>query len=108
MKVHYSNILMITQKLMRIKCTYCPPNMGCCLTDCKFIEPYDLTLKTMSTLQKTAWSNSVIEQLKNEFDLRNDEFVILAGLDYYSNYGSKFSRENMKFIDHNLGNLEII
>jgi len=55
------------------------------LPDYKRIEPYDLTLKTMSTLHKTAWSNSVIEQLKNEFDLKNDEFIILAGFEYYSN-----------------------
>ena len=35
------------------------------------IEPYDLTLKTMSTLQRKEWANKVFKQMKNRLDLGN-------------------------------------
>jgi len=47
-----------------------------------FIEPYDETLKNMDLSERIAWSNKIISQLKSEFDLENDEFIILAGRDY--------------------------
>lgn len=47
-----------------------------------FIEPYDETLKNMSLSERIAWSNKIISQLEFEFDLENDEFMILAGRDY--------------------------
>ncbi len=52
------------------------------ISEYALIEPYDLTLKTMNTREKIAWSNKVISQLKSEFDLDNDEFIVLAGKDY--------------------------
>jgi len=49
------------------------------------IEPYDLTLKTMRKSQVKNWANIVIDQLRCHCDLRNDEFIILAG-DKYRKY----------------------
>lgn len=60
----------------------------------KEIEPYDVTLKNISKnkrrpgqtvltpKEKVAWGNKVIEQLSKEADLQNDEFIVLAGMDY--------------------------
>lgn len=55
------------------------------LPDNQPIEPYDLTLNNMSNEQKYNWSNYVINQMKKEFDMENDEFIILAGKEYYIN-----------------------
>jgi len=46
------------------------------------IEPYDLTLKNMTTSEKITWSNNVILQLIAEFNLDTDDFIVLAGVDY--------------------------
>lgn len=46
------------------------------------IEPYDKTLNKMKKSDRTAWGNTVIEQLKKVADLENDEFTILAGMKY--------------------------
>ncbi|MFV0516956.1 MAG: DUF6884 domain-containing protein [Aminipila sp.] len=47
------------------------------------IEPYNLTLKSMNLKEKYDWSEKVISQIKSQFDVMNDEFIILAGKDYY-------------------------
>ncbi len=46
------------------------------------IEPYDLTLNTMRKKQVKEWAKKVVEQLGSNCDLKNDEFVILAGQRY--------------------------
>lgn len=46
------------------------------------IEPYDKTLNNMRKADRMAWGDTVIEQLKNVADLKNDEFTILAGMKY--------------------------
>lgn len=46
------------------------------------IEPYDVTLNGMSSVEKKAWGKVVIEQLGKRFDLKNDHFVFLAGQNY--------------------------
>lgn len=46
------------------------------------VEPYDLTLNEMGSVQVRAWAHVVIEQLQKEADLRADHFVFLAGAKY--------------------------
>ena len=46
------------------------------------IEPYDVTLNTMSARERRQWAAKVIEQLREHCDLENDHFVILAGEKY--------------------------
>ncbi len=46
------------------------------------IEPYDVTLNTMSARERRKWAAKVIEQLREHCDLENDHFVILAGEKY--------------------------
>ena len=58
------------------------------------IEPYNVTLsnipknkrkaglKILSSVEKVAWGNKVIDLLSMETDLLNDEFIILAGQEY--------------------------
>lgn len=47
------------------------------------LEKYDCYLKTFDIEEKIEWSKTVIKQLKTKVDLENDEFIILAGKDYY-------------------------
>jgi cytoplasmic iron level regulating protein YaaA (DUF328/UPF0246 family) len=46
------------------------------------IEPYNLTLNTMSSREIKRWADDVIIQLSEKADLRNDQFVFLAGEKY--------------------------
>jgi cytoplasmic iron level regulating protein YaaA (DUF328/UPF0246 family) len=47
------------------------------------IKPYNKTLNEMSTKERKAWSELVINQMKNKsIDLQNDQFIILAGSNY--------------------------
>ena len=46
------------------------------------VEPYDLTLNEMSTLEIRRWANAVLHQLAAKADLQNDQFVFLAGTKY--------------------------
>ncbi|MDO9044997.1 MAG: hypothetical protein Q7U35_06795 [Methanobacteriaceae archaeon] len=46
------------------------------------IDPYDETLNNFSALEKKLWSDKVLEQLKEVSDLKNDEFIFLAGENY--------------------------
>src|SRR5690554_747930 len=60
----------------------------------KEIEPYNVTLsnipkdkrkaglKILSTSEKKEWGKKVIEQLAEQADLKNDNFIILAGQEY--------------------------
>lgn len=61
----------------------------------KEIEPYNVTLKDMSTVQVRAWANGVLEQLGRRADLQHDHFVFLAG-DIYR-----------KFLVPHLGSYEV-
>ena len=49
------------------------------------IEPYDLTLNTMSSSEIKQWAQGVLRQLSEKADLENDQFVFLAG-DKYRKY----------------------
>ena len=46
------------------------------------IEPYDLTLNTMSANEITQWAEGVLRQLSDKADLQNDQFIFLAGAKY--------------------------
>lgn len=43
------------------------------------IEPYNVTLKDMSTAEVRTWARGVIAQLEQHADLHNDHFIFLAG-----------------------------
>jgi len=49
------------------------------------IEPYDVTLKEMTSAQRKEWANGVAAQLKEKTDVKNDHFVFLAGEVYREN-----------------------
>jgi cytoplasmic iron level regulating protein YaaA (DUF328/UPF0246 family) len=46
------------------------------------IEPYDLTLNTMSAQEVKRWAQRVLSQLAEKTDLQQDQFVFLAGAKY--------------------------
>jgi len=46
------------------------------------IDPYELTLNTMSESQKKAWAEKVLVDLRQKADLANDHFIFLAGVNY--------------------------
>jgi hypothetical protein len=46
------------------------------------IEPYELTLNTMSSNQIKSWAFRVLAQLSERADLNQDHFVFLAGQKY--------------------------
>lgn len=49
------------------------------------IEPYNETLKEKNVQERQKWGDMVIGELRKVSDLASDEFVILAGKDYYEN-----------------------
>ena len=49
------------------------------------IDPYDVTLNTMSLAEVRAWSDGVLGQLQRHADVEHDRFVFLAG-DKYRRY----------------------
>jgi len=49
------------------------------------IEPYDLTLNTMGAKQKKIWAKNVLEQLQKAEDVKNTNFIFLAGVNYRKN-----------------------
>jgi hypothetical protein len=48
------------------------------------IEPYDLTLNTMSAKEIKDWSQSVLNDLASRTNLQEDQFIFLAGAKYRS------------------------
>ena len=48
------------------------------------IEPYELSLKTMSTAQVKDWAARVIEQMATRGDLEHDRWTFLAGQRYWA------------------------
>jgi len=49
------------------------------------IAPYEKTLKTMSTSERSAWAEKVLSRLRQEADLQVDKFIFLAGAPYREN-----------------------
>jgi len=52
------------------------------LSEDDVIEPYDCTLNNMSADDKKAWQEETLKQLRDEFDLADTRFIILAGENY--------------------------
>jgi len=48
----------------------------------KVIEPYNTTLNNLGLKELKAWAETVLQQLAQAADLKNDKFVILAGEKY--------------------------
>ena len=49
----------------------------------KVLEPYDKTLKEMSSEEKKMWADEVIKQIKNQdLNLEKDQFIFLTGSEY--------------------------
>ena len=49
----------------------------------KVLEPYDKTLKEMSSEEKKMWVDEVIKQMKNQdLNLEKDQFIFLTGSEY--------------------------
>ena len=46
------------------------------------IEPYDLTLNTMSSQEIKRWASKVLQALTEKTDLQHDQFIFLAGDKY--------------------------
>jgi len=46
------------------------------------VKPYDKSLNKMSSEEIKKWADSVINKLKEVSDLKNDEFIFLAGSKY--------------------------
>ncbi|WP_407282111.1 DUF6884 domain-containing protein [Methanolobus sp. WCC1] len=49
------------------------------------IEPYNQTLNNMKAGEIRKWSNKVLSQLKDSTDIKNDNFLFLAGASYRKN-----------------------
>ncbi|MCL2569687.1 MAG: hypothetical protein FWE16_00595 [Firmicutes bacterium] len=49
----------------------------------QIIEPYDETLNTKGIEERKNWADKVLQNLKKVADLQKDEFIILAGQNYY-------------------------
>lgn len=47
------------------------------------ISPYEFTLKQLSYNRRIDWAKYVLSQLRPKCDIENDEFIILAGKNYY-------------------------
>lgn len=46
------------------------------------IEPYDVSLTSMTVQQRKAWTKRVMTQLKSTVKVKDTEFVVLAGKHY--------------------------
>ncbi len=52
------------------------------ISEFEIVEPYNETLNDKSTEKRKVWSLNVLNQMKNKFDLDENEFIILAGINY--------------------------
>jgi len=48
----------------------------------KEIEPYNITLNNLSSMEIKEWANKVLKELKVQADIKKDEFIFLAGNNY--------------------------
>ena len=54
------------------------------LDESEIIKPYDVSLNDMSEQEKIDWSQKIVRQLKCCSDIKNDEYFIFAGKNYYN------------------------
>jgi hypothetical protein len=50
-----------------------------------YVDPYNLTLNTMSAAENRVWARYVSKQLSQVADLKQDHFIFLAGNNYRKN-----------------------
>ena len=55
----------------------------------KVVEPYDQTLKRMNSQERKGWSAEVLKELRDDTDMKNDKFVLLAGRPYLEYIGDE-------------------
>lgn len=72
------------------------------LSESDVVSPYDLTLVDLPKHRQRDWANYVLSQMRDRFDLAHDEFIILAGQNYYQNLLPHLSHATLP-----LGNLRI-
>lgn len=48
----------------------------------RVVEPYDETLNNKSANERKAWAKKVLDDLRKATDLKNDEYIFLAGNKY--------------------------
>jgi cytoplasmic iron level regulating protein YaaA (DUF328/UPF0246 family) len=48
----------------------------------RIIEPYEQTLKTMKIAERKEWAKGVLDELRQNTDLKNDMFIFLCGEPY--------------------------
>lgn len=66
----------------------------------KVIEPYEKTLKNMTSLQRTIWQIKVFDQMKEEFDFKEvDAIYFHAGKAYRDLI--EYTLDNLKIKHHN-------
>ena len=53
------------------------------LEETETISPYEFTLKQLPYNRQLDWAQYVLKQLREKCDIESDEFIILAGKDYY-------------------------
>jgi len=49
------------------------------------IDPYNLTLNTMSASEIRSWADKILQQLSQVANLTDDHFIFLAGMKYRKN-----------------------
>jgi hypothetical protein len=47
-----------------------------------YIEPYNVFIGDMDTISQHNWAKGVVESLKKECDVDNDDFTLLCGIKY--------------------------
>lgn len=67
------------------------------------IDPYDMSLKTMTRLERKAWADRVYDQLKERSDLKRDRFVILAGKRYRDDLTNRMTHVELPLAGLSIG-----
>ena len=73
------------------------------LEEDEFISPYDKTLNKMKRSEQKLWAGQVLEVLKEKCDISADEFIILAGKNYYKDLITKLKNYNLPLENKALG-----
>ena len=61
----------------------------------QILHPYNHTLKEMNRQQQLQWAEDVMHQLQNACDIKNDQFIFLAGHLYYRDLIHQISQHTL-------------
>lgn len=67
------------------------------------IAPYEKTLNKMSEAEKKEWANSVLNVLSSKSNLKSDNFIFLAGLNYRKYLLPSMKKYEVPFIGMSFG-----